>query len=40
MILIIEKSGGNIFNRLIDIISSIFTPFLGAMAGAGVLKAS
>jgi len=29
---------GNIFNRLIDIISSIFTPFLGALAGAGVLK--
>lgn len=36
-----EKSDapkGNIFNQLIDIISSIFTPFLGAMAGAGVLK--
>ena len=33
-----KESGGNIFNRLIDIISSIFTPFLGAMAGAGVLK--
>ena len=29
---------GNIFNQLIDIISSIFTPFLGAMAGVGVLK--
>lgn len=29
---------GNIFNQLIDIISAIFTPFLGAMAGAGVLK--
>lgn len=29
---------GNILNRFIDIISSIFTPFLGAMAGAGVLK--
>jgi PTS system beta-glucosides-specific IIC component len=29
---------GNVFNQLIDIISSIFTPFLGAMAGAGVLK--
>lgn len=28
----------NLFNRLIDIISSIFTPFLGAMAGSGVLK--
>ncbi|WP_321388072.1 beta-glucoside-specific PTS transporter subunit IIABC [uncultured Enterococcus sp.] len=33
-----EGSKGNIFNQLIDIISSIFTPFLGAMAGAGVLK--
>lgn len=35
-----ENTGekGNIFNQLIDIISSIFTPFLGAMAGAGVLK--
>lgn len=35
-----EKSGekGNPLNQLIDIISSIFTPFLGAMAGAGVLK--
>ncbi|MGC6767516.1 beta-glucoside-specific PTS transporter subunit IIABC [Enterococcus sp. LJL51] len=32
------SGNGNIFNRLIDIISSIFTPFLGAMAGAGVLK--
>ncbi len=29
---------GSIFNQFIDIISSIFTPFLGAMAGAGVLK--
>jgi PTS system beta-glucosides-specific IIC component len=29
---------GNVLNQLIDIISSIFTPFLGAMAGAGVLK--
>ena len=35
-----EKSAekGNPLNQLIDIISSIFTPFLGAMAGAGVLK--
>ncbi len=33
-----EKTKGNIFNRFVDIISSIFTPFLGAMAGAGVLK--
>lgn len=27
-----------VLGRLIDIVSSIFTPFLGAMAGAGVLK--
>ncbi|PZL73044.1 PTS beta-glucoside transporter subunit EIIBCA [Enterococcus plantarum] len=33
-----EGPKGNVFNQLIDIISSIFTPFLGAMAGAGVLK--
>lgn len=33
-----EGPKGNIFNQLIDIISSIFTPFLGAMAGAGILK--
>lgn len=32
------EESGNIFSRLIDIISAIFTPFLGAMAGAGVLK--
>jgi len=29
---------GNLLNQLVDIISSIFTPFLGAMTGAGVLK--
>ncbi|HCM89796.1 MULTISPECIES: beta-glucoside-specific PTS transporter subunit IIABC [Vagococcus] len=29
---------GSIFNQFIDIISGIFTPFLGAMAGVGVLK--
>lgn len=29
---------GNVFNRLIDIISAIFTPFLGVMAGSGILK--
>jgi len=38
-----QKSGHktqatNIVSRLIDIISSIFTPLLGAMAAAGVLK--
>lgn len=31
-----EKGIG--LNQLIDVISSIFTPFLGAMAGTGVLK--
>lgn len=29
---------GNIFGRAVDIISSIFTPLLGVMAGAGILK--
>lgn len=33
-----EGPKGNIFNRLIDVISSVFTPFLGAMAGVGILK--
>lgn len=28
----------NIFGRAVDIISSIFTPLLGVMAGAGILK--
>ncbi len=28
----------NIINRFIGFISSVFTPFLGAMAGAGILK--
>ena len=33
-----SEKEGNILNRLISIITSIFTPFLGAMAGAGILK--
>ena len=33
-----KEESKNILNRLIDIISSIFTPFLGAMEAAGVLK--
>ncbi|OFI48253.1 PTS beta-glucoside transporter subunit EIIBCA [Floricoccus tropicus] len=33
-----EKDNLGIFAKLVDTISSIFTPFLGAMAGAGVLK--
>lgn len=31
-------SGGNIFNRLIDILSACFQPFLGALAAAGMVK--
>ncbi|OON41099.1 PTS beta-glucoside transporter subunit IIABC [Izhakiella australiensis] len=31
-----EKS--SLFNRFIDIISAIFTPFLGVMAGCGIMK--
>lgn len=34
-----EASGdGNIFNRLIDILSGCFQPFLGALAAAGMIK--
>ncbi|HFU6521179.1 TPA: beta-glucoside-specific PTS transporter subunit IIABC [Enterococcus hirae] len=33
-----DDQSKNPLNRLIDIISSIFTPFLGAMAAAGILK--
>lgn len=35
-----EEDGekGNIFNQFIDIISGVFTPFLGSLAGVGVLK--
>lgn len=29
---------GSIFNQFIDIISGVFTPFLGALAGIGVLR--
>lgn len=32
------SSGGNIFNRLIDILSGCFQPFLGALAAAGMVK--
>jgi PTS system beta-glucosides-specific IIC component len=31
-------SDQNIFNKAVDIISGIFTPILGALAGAGILK--
>lgn len=33
-----ESSGGNLFNRLIDILSGCFQPFLGALAAAGMVK--
>lgn len=33
-----EPSGGSIFNRLIDILSGCFQPFLGALAAAGMVK--
>jgi beta-glucoside PTS system EIICBA component len=33
-----EGKKGNIFGRVVDIISSIFAPLLGVMAGAGILK--
>lgn len=31
-------SGGNLFNRLIDILSGCFQPFLGALCAAGMIK--
>ena len=33
-----EASGGNLFNRFIDIISGIFQPILGIMAACGMVK--
>lgn len=35
-----DKKGdkGNLFNRLIDIVSGIFTPFIGILAASGILK--
>ncbi|MTD38271.1 PTS beta-glucoside transporter subunit IIABC [Erwinia sp. CPCC 100877] len=33
-----ESSDGNLFNRLIDILSGCFQPFLGALAAAGMVK--
>lgn len=33
-----ETEKGNIFNRLIDVISGCFQPFLGALAACGMLK--
>ncbi|MGY3767055.1 beta-glucoside-specific PTS transporter subunit IIABC [Vagococcus vulneris] len=33
-----QLSDGNILNKFVDIISGIFTPFLGALAGVGILR--
>jgi PTS system beta-glucosides-specific IIC component len=33
-----QTSTGNWFNKAVDIISGIFTPFLGALAASGILK--
>ncbi|MGE6258424.1 PTS beta-glucoside transporter subunit IIBCA [Heyndrickxia sporothermodurans] len=33
-----KERKGNIFGRAVDVISSIFAPLLGVMAGAGILK--
>ncbi|HZG18365.1 MAG TPA: beta-glucoside-specific PTS transporter subunit IIABC [Candidatus Bathyarchaeia archaeon] len=33
-----EEKKGNFFGRAVDVISSIFAPLLGVMAGAGILK--
>jgi beta-glucoside PTS system EIICBA component len=33
-----ESTDKNVFNKAIDIITGILTPFMGALAGAGVLK--
>ncbi|MSE15067.1 PTS beta-glucoside transporter subunit IIABC [Pantoea agglomerans] len=33
-----EKTGGNVFNHLIDIVSGIFTPFISILAASGILK--
>ncbi|ERL66082.1 beta-glucoside-specific PTS transporter subunit IIABC [Schleiferilactobacillus shenzhenensis] len=33
-----KKAEGSLINRFIGFISGVFTPFLGAMAGAGILK--
>jgi len=33
-----EAKGGNLFNRFVDIVSSIFTPILGVLAATGMIK--
>jgi hypothetical protein len=36
----VEEKGekGNLLGRLIDIVSGIFTPFIGILAASGILK--
>lgn len=36
--LAMQKNQGNLLARFIDIVSSIFTPFLGVLAASGILK--
>lgn len=33
-----ETAKGNLFNRLIDVVSGIFTPILGILAASGIMK--
>jgi len=33
-----NENAGNLFRRLIDIVSGIFTPFIGILAASGILK--
>ncbi|MGI8487619.1 PTS beta-glucoside transporter subunit IIABC [Pectobacterium sp. S5] len=33
-----NEEKGNLFNRLIDVVSGIFTPFLGILAASGIMK--
>lgn len=33
-----DKASGNLFSRLIDVVSGIFTPFIGILAASGILK--
>lgn len=33
-----KQESGNLFSRLIDIVSGIFTPFIGILAASGILK--
>ncbi|MGJ0480129.1 PTS beta-glucoside transporter subunit IIABC [Pantoea agglomerans] len=33
-----DEKSGNLFSRLIDVVSGIFTPFIGILAASGILK--